>query len=158
MGEFKMTLHGWVLRTDCDEIDISKRVIGSAPIQIMPDGTGFKGEDRNGEARKGDLKVVIGITPPAEKSFRWEVEREPVGMRLTNRGKNRIGICNAMYQDGRRKGGQADSGGLERSYICRWLKYGRITGKSVWILSAASSSALEITNVFHKIGDNSFWD
>ena len=30
------TAHGWVLRTDCDEIDISKRVIGSAPIQIMP--------------------------------------------------------------------------------------------------------------------------
>ena len=25
----------WVLRTNCDEIDISKRVIGSAPIQIM---------------------------------------------------------------------------------------------------------------------------
>lgn len=27
------TAHGWVLRTNCDEIDISKRVIGSAPIQ-----------------------------------------------------------------------------------------------------------------------------
>ena len=56
------TAHGWVLRTDCDQIDISKRVIGSVPIQIMPDGTGFKGEAQNGEARKGDLKVVIGIT------------------------------------------------------------------------------------------------
>ncbi|MDD4817811.1 MAG: hypothetical protein PHI85_07565 [Victivallaceae bacterium] len=41
------TAHGWVLRTDCDEIDIFKRVVGSAPIQIMPDGTGFKGEDQN---------------------------------------------------------------------------------------------------------------
>lgn len=60
------TAHGWVLRTDCDEIDISKRVVGSAPIQIMPDGTGFKGEGRNGEARKGDLKVVIGITQSGE--------------------------------------------------------------------------------------------
>ena len=60
------TAHGWVLRTDCDEIDISKRVIGSVPIQIMPDGTGFKGEAQNGEARKGDLKVVIGITQSGE--------------------------------------------------------------------------------------------
>ncbi len=60
------TAHGWVLRTDCDEIDISRRVIGSAPIQIMPDGTGFKGEGRNGVARKGDLKVVIGITQSGE--------------------------------------------------------------------------------------------
>ena len=50
------TAHGWVLRTNCDEIDISKRVIGSAPIQIMPDGTKFKGEASKGEARKGDLK------------------------------------------------------------------------------------------------------
>lgn len=47
------TAHGWVLRTDCDEIEISKQVIGSAPI--------LKDEGRNGEARKGDLKVVIGI-------------------------------------------------------------------------------------------------
>uniref|UniRef100_UPI0011CC48F5 ISH6 family transposase n=1 Tax=Victivallis vadensis TaxID=172901 RepID=UPI0011CC48F5 len=60
------TAHGWVLRTDCDEIDISRRVIGSAPIQIMPDGTGFKGEGRNGVARKGDLTVVIGITQSGE--------------------------------------------------------------------------------------------
>ena len=60
------TAHGWVLRTNCDEIDISKRVIGSAPIQIMPDGTKFKGEGCKGEARKGDLKVVIGINTRGE--------------------------------------------------------------------------------------------
>ena len=28
------------------------------------------------------------------------------------------------------------------------------TGQSVWILSATSSAALEIINMFHKIGDN----
>ena len=60
------TAHGWVLRTDCDEIDLSRQVIGSVPIQIMPDGTGFKGEGRDGKARKGDLKVVIGITQKGE--------------------------------------------------------------------------------------------
>ncbi|NMA23581.1 MAG: hypothetical protein GX938_08785, partial [Spirochaetales bacterium] len=60
------TAHGWVLRTDCDEIDLSRQVIGSVPIQIIPDGTGFKGEGRDGKARKGDLKVVIGITQKGE--------------------------------------------------------------------------------------------
>ena len=58
--------HGWGLCTNCDEIDISKRGIGSAPIRITPDGTGFKGEGCNGEARKGDLKVVIGINTRGE--------------------------------------------------------------------------------------------
>lgn len=60
------TAHGWMLKTDCDEIQISKKVIGSAPIQIMPDGTGFKGEGKNGEARKGDLKVMIGVSTHGE--------------------------------------------------------------------------------------------
>ena len=36
-------------------------MIGSAPIQIMLNGIGFRGEGCNGEARKGNLKVVIGI-------------------------------------------------------------------------------------------------
>ena len=51
------------LRSDCDEINISPQTVGSAPIQIMPDGTGFKGSGVDGQARKGDLKVVIGISP-----------------------------------------------------------------------------------------------
>ena len=55
------TAHGWVMRSDCDEIKISPQTVGSAPIQIMPDGTGFKGSGIDGQARKGDLKVVIGI-------------------------------------------------------------------------------------------------
>ena len=56
------TAHGWVMRSDCDEIKISPQTVGSAPIQIMPDGTGFKGSGVDGQARKGDLKVVIGIS------------------------------------------------------------------------------------------------
>ena len=56
------TAHGWMLRTNCDELDISSKVIGSTPIQIMPDGTGFKGSGQYGKALKGDLKVVIGIS------------------------------------------------------------------------------------------------
>ena len=56
------TAHGWVMRSDCDESKISLQTVGSAPIQIMPDGTGFKGASIDGHARKGDLKVVIGIS------------------------------------------------------------------------------------------------
>ena len=56
------TAHGWVMRSDCDEIKISLQTVGSAPIQIMPDGTGFEGPGIDGQARKGDLKVVIGIS------------------------------------------------------------------------------------------------
>jgi hypothetical protein len=48
------TAHCWVMRSDCDEIKISPQTVGSAPIQIMPDGTGFKGSGIDGQARKGD--------------------------------------------------------------------------------------------------------
>ena len=33
-------------------------------------------------------------------------------------------------------------------------EHGKTTGKNVWKLSATSLSALEITDVFHKIWDN----
>ena len=73
LGEFKMDF--WRVRwskcgktfaplakfigLECYQI---KKTVGSAPIQIMPDGTGFKGSGVDGQARKGDLKVVIGIS------------------------------------------------------------------------------------------------
>ena len=73
LGEFKMDF--WRVRCskcgktfaplakfiglECYQI---KKTVGSAPIQIMPDGTGFKGSGVDGLARKGDLKVVIGIS------------------------------------------------------------------------------------------------
>ena len=56
------TAHGWFVKSNCDEIKIPSETIGSAPIQIMPDGTGFKGPGIDGKAKKGDLKVVIGIS------------------------------------------------------------------------------------------------
>ena len=73
LGEFKMNF--WRVRCskcgktfaplakfiglECYQI---KKTVGSAPIQIMPDGTGFEGPGIDGQARKGDLKVVIGIS------------------------------------------------------------------------------------------------
>jgi hypothetical protein len=56
------TANDWILKTDCDEIQVSSEVIGSCPVEVMADGTKFKGEGVNGKARQGDLKAVIGIT------------------------------------------------------------------------------------------------
>ncbi len=56
------TAHNWVMQTDCDEIILSKDVIGSmGPVQVVADGTGFKGQPEKGKVKKGDLKVVVGV-------------------------------------------------------------------------------------------------
>jgi len=56
------TAHNWLIRTDCDEIELSSDTIGSiGPTQIVADGTKFKGQALQGEARRGDLKVVVGV-------------------------------------------------------------------------------------------------
>jgi len=56
------TAHNWVMQTDCDEIKLPKDVIGSmGPMQIVADGTGFKGRPEEGKVKKGDLKVVVGV-------------------------------------------------------------------------------------------------
>lgn len=60
------TAHHWLMNTDCDEIKISGDVVGSMPLQVLADGTKFKGTPQQGEARKGDLKVVIGVNTYGE--------------------------------------------------------------------------------------------
>jgi hypothetical protein len=56
------TAHNWLIRTDCDEIELSGDTIGSiGPTQIVADGTKFKGQAFQGEARRGDLKVIVGV-------------------------------------------------------------------------------------------------
>ena len=46
------TAHGWVMRSDCDEIKISPQTVGSAPIQIMTDEAGLKGSGVGGAGSK----------------------------------------------------------------------------------------------------------
>ena len=68
------TANGWTLQTDCDEIPLLPDVCGVSPkadaspddvrqssLKIFADGTGFKGEPRDGKARRGELKAVIGV-------------------------------------------------------------------------------------------------
>lgn len=59
------TANDWILRTNCDEIVLPEEKM-KQPMQIMPDGTGFKGAGVNGQACHGDLKVVIGVTQTGE--------------------------------------------------------------------------------------------
>lgn len=73
IGEHKLiklshhTAHNWVMQTDCDEINLPKDVVGSmGPLQVVADGTGFKGQAENGKTRKGDLKVVVGVNTAGE--------------------------------------------------------------------------------------------
>lgn len=61
------TAHNWVMQTDCDEIKLSKDVIGSiGPTQVVADGTGFKGQATEGKAKKGSLKVVVVVNTAGE--------------------------------------------------------------------------------------------
>jgi hypothetical protein len=61
------TAHNWVIRTDCDEIGLSNKVIASmGPTQVVADGTKFKAQAVDGKARRGDLKVAIGVNCEGE--------------------------------------------------------------------------------------------
>jgi len=61
------TAHNWVIRTDCDEIGLSNKVIASmGPTQVVADGTKFKAQAVDGKARRGDLKVAIGVNREGE--------------------------------------------------------------------------------------------
>ena len=56
------TAHRWVMESDCDHLDFSSKVKDvDKPVQLVPDGTGFKGRPSDGNAKKGDLKVIIGV-------------------------------------------------------------------------------------------------
>ena len=71
------TANSWTLRTDCDEIQLpvdacgvvsmgGKREDKPSPLTVFADGTGFKGEGKEGKARKGELKAVIGVNEDGE--------------------------------------------------------------------------------------------
>ena len=55
------TAHRWVIESDCDQLDFSGKIKDDQAVQLVPDGTGFKGMPNNGTAEKGDLKVIIGV-------------------------------------------------------------------------------------------------
>ena len=67
------TFHRWMLRTDADEIKVPEDAIASIPgvdeprpVQLFADGTkcksvGDDGPKGHGPAKKGDIKVLLGI-------------------------------------------------------------------------------------------------
>jgi transposase-like protein len=51
------TLHRWVMKSDCDEISLKKRV-----QTLVADGTGFKQKPDGDGSNRGEVCVVVGIT------------------------------------------------------------------------------------------------
>lgn len=51
------TIHRWVMKSSCDEIDLNKRV-----DTLMADGTGYKGHPLLVDSERPEVKIVIGIT------------------------------------------------------------------------------------------------
>lgn len=56
------TLHGWVLDTRADQIDLPPDVLGALPATVFADGTKYKGAG----GVRGDIKALIGITATGE--------------------------------------------------------------------------------------------
>jgi hypothetical protein len=56
------TLHRWVMKSDCDEIDPHNRV-----ASLVADGTGYKIKPHlNEDSSRGEMKIVIGVTKDKE--------------------------------------------------------------------------------------------
>lgn len=51
------TLHRWVMTSDCDEIEMKKKV-----KTLVADGTGFKQKPNEKGSNRGEVCVVVGIT------------------------------------------------------------------------------------------------
>ena len=56
------TLHGWILDTQADRIDLPPDVLWALPATVFADGTKYKGAG----AVRGDIKAMIGITAAGE--------------------------------------------------------------------------------------------
>lgn len=54
-------MHNWLLKTDCDETDVPRDIANATPLQVLPDGTGYKGPGRGGKAVRGELKIAVGV-------------------------------------------------------------------------------------------------
>ena len=56
------TAHRWVMQSNSDELNVTGELRGQlGPLQAIADGTKFKGQAVEGSAKKGDLKVLIGV-------------------------------------------------------------------------------------------------
>ena len=61
LGVTHQTMHNWLLKTGCDEIDVPRGIANATPLQVLPDGTGYKGPGHGGKAARGDLKIAVGV-------------------------------------------------------------------------------------------------
>lgn len=120
------TANSWTLQTDCDQIQLPADACGvinagkkekdrPSPLKLFADGTGFKGEGEEGKARKGELKVVIGVNedgdviplgiysdkswPEISQEWRDRKIRMPAGSMLVCDGELGLADAFAGYVD-----------------------------------------------------------
>lgn len=60
------TLHGWVLDTKADEISLPEGALGAQAATVFADGTAYKGAAEDGNARKGEIRAMIGVSASGE--------------------------------------------------------------------------------------------
>jgi hypothetical protein len=115
--------HRWVMESDCDELDFSgKTNKDSGAIQILPDGTGFKGQPRNGAAEKGELKVMIGVDKQGDvfpmgawAGESWNDVHEKLEGRLKSLPEGSI-----LLSDGERGISEAFTDMVDEEQRCHW--------------------------------------
>lgn len=92
----KSSGHRWLMKSDCDELDLS-HISEIENIQVIPDGTGYKGIPENGKAKKGDLKAIIGVTQSGEviplgtwADTDWKSVKKDLKDKVTKFGKGSV--------------------------------------------------------------------
>ena len=115
--------HRWVMESDCDELDFSgKTTKDSGAVQILPDGTGFKGRPKSGAAEKGELKVMIGVDKQGDvfpmgawAGESWNDVHEKLKGRLKSLPEGSI-----LLSDGERGISEAFTDMVDEEQRCHW--------------------------------------
>ena len=56
------TAHRLLMESDCDHFNFNNKIeADNTAVQLIPDGTGFKGKPKLGKAGKRDLKVIVAV-------------------------------------------------------------------------------------------------
>ena len=141
--------HRWVMQSDCDELDFSRKTSKSSEaVQIVPDGTGFKGLPKNGNAEKGELKVVIGVDSKGSvfPMGAWAGESwSDVHGKLEKRVKS-LPAGSILVSDGERSITEAFTDMVDEEQRCHW-HLPRDLYHTMWQDGGTSKDAKPLQNV-----------
>ena len=117
------TAHRWVMESNCDELNVSGDLSARlGPLQGIADGTKFKGQPIEGAAKRGDLKVLIGIdrTGNVFPVGSWTgVGWDDIGKEL-RKDKVHFGKGSILVSDGEPGLAEAFADAFEFQQRCHW--------------------------------------